>query len=119
MSDRIRIACGALSLVAFASFAEETRLSDPMRPFEPAESSAVEQPRTASPYSLTAVLVSSARRVAVINGRACREGDEVDGAIVTRIDERSVALERAGRETVLRLPAQAARVRTNSGESSR
>jgi hypothetical protein len=109
----------ALSLIAVAALAQETGLRDPMRPFEPVQSPAVEVRTAASPYSLTAVFVSSTRRIAVINGQPCHEGDEVDGAIVTRIDERSVALERAGRETVLRLPVQAAGVRTHSGESSR
>lgn len=44
------------------------------------------------------ILRGEGRRVAWINGRACSEGEEVDGHVITRIESDRIFVERAGQE---------------------
>ena len=53
------------------------------------------------PLSLNAVLISSDRRVAVINGRIYRVGDDVYGNKIASIDANSVQLDGAGGKITL------------------
>lgn len=85
-----RIWCAALlSILVAASLPAETLYRDPMRPYEPpAEGRSAEPAR----YRLSTVLISSSRRVAVVNDQVCRVGDRVDGAEVIEIESEWVRL---------------------------
>ncbi|XOV89041.1 MAG: hypothetical protein ACFHX7_03920 [Pseudomonadota bacterium] len=67
-------------------------LTDPTRP--PARYAPVLEPsvKARSGLLLESILISPYRRIAIINGLRVREGDAVDGSIVTRISRASVSL---------------------------
>jgi MSHA biogenesis protein MshK len=93
----------ALSLAAAAAPAAEPVVRDPMRPFT-AESAARAAAADAAPrFELTAVLIGSDRRVAIINGNAHLLGDSVGGVRIVAIDSDSVRLEGADGEVVVPL----------------
>lgn len=48
-------------------------------------------------WSLTSILVSPSRRVAVINGKALRVGQRIDGAELVEIQPHAVKFKRGGR----------------------
>ena len=96
--------------------AADPPLGDPMRPYSPA-SSAAESQRAARPFTLSGVLISPQRRVAVINGTLYREGDTVNGARVVRIESNSVQLRRGTEVLALQLERRTAITRTHNGES--
>ena len=80
-------------LTAGVAGGQEAGVDDPMRPFS--------QPQTAGGPTtdeqaavLTAVVISPSRRIAVINGKLLREGDEIAGRRIDRIESRSVVLSR-------------------------
>lgn len=77
-------------------------LRDPTAPYQPPRPSAA-RPAVAQHYVLTAVLVSAKRRVAIINGQPCMEGDRVDGAEIVGIEREQVRLRRGGKDIVLHL----------------
>jgi hypothetical protein len=54
-------------------------------------------------FRLQGITFSSTAPSALVNGRTVFVGDEVDGAMVTRIDQRSVTLAVEGRTQVLRM----------------
>lgn len=116
---------GALTLVATlvvalstTAAAQEATLQDPLQPPGSAQTEAPAQaaPR---PFRLSAVLISSSRRVAVVNGEIRREGDRVAGATVARIEPRQVTLSRGGEDIVVRLPGSDDEIRIRSGDDSR
>lgn len=93
----------ALGIVLSASQAVLAQtLSDPMRP--PAAVS-VGQETTASASRLQSVLISSSRRVAVIDGRAVTLGERVGNAIVVAIAPSEVTLQRGAEYQTLKLHA--------------
>ena len=91
-----------LSLYFAQVQAGEAVLSDPTRPWQ---SSGYQQqrPQTAASYTLNATVVSSTRRVAVINGQHVSEGETVGNAIVVRIGKYDVLLESPDRQIKLKL----------------
>jgi hypothetical protein len=54
-------------------------------------------------FKLTAVLISSARRVAIVNGKPYQNGQTVDGAEVVRIEPNTVHLRQNGADFVVHL----------------
>ena len=82
--------------------AGEAALSDPTRPWQ---SSGYQQqrPQTAASYTLNSTLVSSTRRVAVINGQHVSEGETVGNAIVVKIGKYDVLLQSPNRQINLKL----------------
>jgi len=96
--------------------AADPPLGDPMRPYVPTSPTAGAQ-RTSRPFTLTGVLISATRRVAVINGALYGEGDTIDGARVVSIEPNSVQLRRGTQNFALQLQRRAAISRTNNGES--
>ena len=60
-------------------------------------------------FRLTAVLISPARRVAIINGKPYQQGAKVGGAEITQIDAQSVRLRDGGEELVVHLGKTRAR----------
>jgi hypothetical protein len=92
----------ALVLHLAAAGADERAVRDPMQPFRAAEGAAAAE--IAAPrYALTAVLISAARRIAVVNGQLYRQGDIVDGAEVVQIEPNAVHLRAADGSFVIRL----------------
>ena len=89
---RRRLLAGVLAALCGAAAAET--LSDPMRPRQRLTNPAPAQDKV--PYDLSAILYSSDRRVAVINGRTVSEGDRIGSAKVRRIGRRSLELEERG-----------------------
>jgi hypothetical protein len=86
-----------------------------MRPFEADQASAVEgsAPRE---LNLTAVLVSSERRIAIINGALYREGNSIAGAVITRIEPQVVHLRRGSEVLVVPLNPEHTRLSARSGD---
>jgi len=95
---------------------EELPLRDPMQPYQATGAPNVEgaAPRR---LELSAVLISSTRRVAVLNGRPYRQGDRVNGAELTRIEPTSVHLRGDDGEIVIRLAAGHAEEQIIQGDS--
>ena len=93
-------------LWAFQAAAAAT-LEDPTRPpgwTPPARNGATAVRSPEAPGFVVSMLkLSATLRLAVVNGRSVREGDEVDGATVTAIDAGGVTLDYQG----LRLRADA------------
>jgi len=54
-------------------------------------------------FHLTAVLISSARRVAIVNGKPYQHGETVDGAEIVRIEPNAVHLREHGADLVVLL----------------
>jgi hypothetical protein len=91
-----------LALLTSLSHAAEAELNDPTRPYK---TDRYEQRNTqaVSRYNLNSTLVSSNRRVAVINGTYVTEGETVGDATVTRIRKHDVTLQSANRQITLKL----------------
>ena len=84
------------SLLILTSSASAAPLVDPTRP---ADSEAAVAPASTTPpqqFRVSLVKLSSELRMAVVNGRSVREGDEVDGARVTAIERDGVELDLGG-----------------------
>ncbi len=88
-------------------------LRDPTRPYAVAP---VVTPTTtagavakATGFTVTAILVSQKRRVAIVNGKRVSEGDQVDGATVVKILADRLRLDLDGKEFTTRLPPDALR----------
>lgn len=108
MAERLIAAMCALAALLAGSSASQAALAqalrDPMRPPAAAEGGAVaaagEAPVAAR---LQSVLISPARRVAVIDGRVVRVGERVGDATVVAISESQVVLQRADARETLKL----------------
>lgn len=93
-----------LGSAATVSHAEEI-LRDPTRPYLPATGAAAATPR----FAVNAIIVSSARRVAIVNGQRVGVGGSVDGATVISIEKDQLVLEQDGKQLTLGLNRGAAR----------
>jgi sRNA-binding protein len=93
-----------LGLMLFAGQAQAagSALVDPTRPWSP-DRYQQRQPHTDGSYTLNSTLVSSARRVAVINGRHVSEGETVGNATVLEIRKHDVVLQTPHRQITLQL----------------
>ena len=67
-------------------------LRDPTRPFSVPALAATNH----STFVVSAIFVSEDRRVAIVNGRRVTEGDEVDGAVVVKIQADGLRLNLGG-----------------------
>lgn len=102
MSKALALAC--FLLLAGAVHAAEPAMHDPTQPFRAAAAGEAAPPSGPQPrFKLTAVLVSPTRRVAIVNGKALQEGQQIGGAEVVKIDGRSVQLREGNREFVVQL----------------
>lgn len=73
-------------------------LRDPTRPYSGKPGIPEVMPARAAKFSVTAILVSENRRVAIVNGQHVSEGDQVDGATVVEILAQSLRLKLRGKE---------------------
>lgn len=82
-----------------ASTAVIAEVDDPMRPPSPSPTPA--EPDSATDWTLSSILISENRRLAVINGQVLRVGESVDGARLIRIDVGVAVIRHArGQETL-------------------
>ncbi len=81
-------------------------LRDPTRPYS---ATPVVMPASAKAFSVSAILVSQKRRVAIVNGQRVSEGDQVDGATVVEILADGLRLNLHGKEFTTRLLPDALR----------
>ncbi len=79
----------ALSTVAWSADA----LQDPTRPYASESRPALRTPA----FTVSAILISDVRRVAILNGKAVSAGDRINGATVHAIRPDSVQLKFQGR----------------------
>lgn len=87
-----------MGLLSTTAQADEA-LQDPTRP----DATQARRTLTAPVFNLSAILISDTRRVAILNGKAVKPGDRIDGATVSVIRADSVQLNFRGRllETAL------------------
>lgn len=93
-----------LGLVCATAIHAES-LRDPMRPWDREASVVAAAPGV--PLSLSAILFSDERRVAIVNGRTVSEGDLVAGVRVHRIFRNSLLIDNDGLLSRLSLPRTA------------
>ncbi len=74
---------------------------DPTRPYS-AQSVVSPGSRTMT-FNVSAIFVSKARRVAIVNGQRVTEGDSINGAIVVEINKDALLLNLNGKELTTRL----------------
>jgi MSHA biogenesis protein MshK len=93
----------ALLLLCIGNFFthEAKALSDPTRPGSYVTQDAASKPVEA--LRLESVLIARDRRVAVINGKTCRVGDNINGARLVAINADGAELVRDGNRVVLPL----------------
>jgi hypothetical protein len=100
MRRRLRIAGYCLTaLIAWTAHAQTAR--DPMRP--PGTAAATARPRGPAVLKLEGV-ISGPVRVAIVNGRLVREGDEIAGARILEVLHDGVRYSRGGQIQSLILP---------------
>ena len=81
-----------LTCVSGVSFGDEI-LRDPTRPYVASEGSVAGTPR----FAVNAIIVSTERRVAIVNGRRVGVGAVVDGATVIAIEKDHLILDKDGK----------------------
>jgi len=89
-------------LCAFVFAHEAVAISDPTRPTGYAAPAGGAE-KSGAALKLESVLIARDRRVAVINGKACRVGDSIDGARLVAIHADGAELVREGSRVVLPL----------------
>ena len=82
-----------------AGNAQQPALKDPMQPYRPPSAAQ----SVSGGWRLTSIVRSGERRVAVLNGKALREGDSINGAVVEAIEAWQVRLKRAEKSIVIPL----------------
>ncbi len=92
-------------LLASAAIPAEP-LRDPTRPTRVQEAAPAQRDRA---LTVSAVFVSGDRRLAIVNGQRVREGDAINGAIVSNIEADKVSFLRNDKITVVPLLNHATR----------
>ena len=100
MRRRLRLAITSCAALLFASPAFAQAVRDPMRP---AGAVAAARPRAISTLKLEGVIAGSVR-VAIVNGRLVRAGDDVAGARILEVLNDGVRYSRGGQVHSLLLP---------------
>jgi MSHA biogenesis protein MshK len=105
MRRRLRSFALCLATLLLASTAHAQTFRDPMRP--PGVTPAKAAVAKVSTLKLEGV-ISGAARVAIVNGRLVKAGDEVAGVRIVEILASGVRFTRGGREQILMLPGAVA-----------
>lgn len=84
------------------AWSQAERVQDPTRPTVVARS-AVGTPQSSDSLHLTGVLVSSSRRIAVIDGKFYRVGDRINGEEIIRIEPGSIQIRRGSEQVLVRV----------------
>jgi hypothetical protein len=98
---------GAVVAAAAASADDRPPPRDPTQPYGRAAEAIAGAP-SGPRFTLTAVLISSERRVAIVNGKPYLQGDRIGGAELVRIDANAVRLRDGGGDIVVPLGRGAA-----------
>jgi hypothetical protein len=108
VSSRVALLFAGAALASAAVLADDRPPPrDPTQPY--GRSAAVVAGVPNGPrFTLTAVLVSAERRVAVVNGKPYLQGDRVDGAEIVQIDANAVRLRDGSGDIVVPLGRNAA-----------
>jgi MSHA biogenesis protein MshK len=101
MRRSLRLAYGSCLALLLAAGAYAQAVRDPMRP--PGTATVTSRPRAITTLKLEGV-ISGAQRVAIVNGRLVRAGDEVAGARILEVLNDGVRYSRAGQVQSLLLP---------------
>ena len=99
----------ALLLASIAVAADELPVRDPMRPFGRDGGSSGAAAAPAPRFTLTGVLISPSRRVAIVNGRPHVVGDTVAGAEIVAIEPHAIRVKDAEAEHEIPLRTAAKR----------
>lgn len=91
----------AAVLFGFVPTASAEPDRDPTRPYS--APSLVSPGSSTSAFNVSAIFVSKARRIAIVNGRRVTEGDSINGAIVVEINKDALRLNLNGKELTTRL----------------
>jgi len=102
MRRRFRHLESAIALLLLAATAHSQAVRDPMRP-PGASAPAAARPARSTAMKLEGV-ISGAVRVAIVNGRLVRAGDDVAGAKIVEVLSDGVRFSRAGHVQTLLLP---------------
>ncbi len=86
-----------VSLLPMWGWANEAVLADPTQPLNYVAA------RRSVTLTLNSILHSGERKQAVINGKTVRENEQVDGAVVKRIEPYQVVVAVNGKQKTLRL----------------
>ena len=78
-------------------------LRDPMQPYRGSGGAGGPGLAPAPRFSLTSVLISAERRVAVVNGKPYRQGARIDGAELVAIDKQSITLRDGNADLIVHL----------------
>lgn len=105
MRRRLRSSALCLAALVLAGAAHAQAFRDPMRP--PGSAPAKSAVAKVSAFKLEGV-ISGTVRVAIVNGRLVRAGDEVAGARIVEVMAGGVRYIRGGREQTLMLPGAVA-----------
>jgi hypothetical protein len=106
--------CCAALVFASTAWAQEVR--DPMRPAGATQVAARPRVASASALKLEGV-INGTVRVAIVNGRLVRDGDEIAGARILEVLGNGVRYSRGGRVQSLLLPGVAALATTRVARS--
>lgn len=98
-----RILCAWMLTCCAGAALAQASIADPTRPPSSAADTGVGEPVVPAGPRLQSVLISPARRVAVISGQAVALGGRYGEATVASITESAVLLRYAGRSETLRL----------------
>lgn len=108
MSNPMALVVFCAALGTAAAYADDRPLPrDPTQPYGRTTAAAPGVP-SGPRFTLTAVLISSERRVAIVNGKPYLQGDRVGGAEIVRIDANAVHLRDGGGDIVVPLGRTAA-----------
>jgi hypothetical protein len=118
MRSALRIlAIGALIAAAAAGRLFAAELRDPMRPS--GSPAAAPAPRAQAPSTLRLEgVIAGGKFVAIVNGRLVRAGDVIAGARILEVFASGVRYERAGKVSILTLPAARAHAAVRVARSS-
>lgn len=88
-----------------SSVCADEKLRDPTRPDVAGERTVV----ASRGFVVNAIIASSERRIAIVNGQRVRAGDSLDGATVISIGKSQLILEKDGKRLTIKLQSRASR----------
>lgn len=100
--QQLIVATRIVALLLMTSSFVQAQLDDPTRPANIANATSSATAVTAS-WDLSSILVSPQRRVAIINGKTVKSGENLAGAKVLMINETGVKLKYRGEIILLKL----------------
>jgi len=109
----------ALAFLLVAPLAHADVLIDPTRPANAPTKSSSAVRSIEAVARVTAIFKSGDRRVAVLDGRVVKAGDRIGDVVIQEVLADGVRYTRAGRVEIVRIPKQAAVVRSEKPSSAR